>query len=41
VSGTPTLLIVNDAGIVTDIWVGKLQPDQEIKVLAALEKKAT
>jgi hypothetical protein len=40
VNGTPTRLIVNDAGIVTDIWVGKLQPDEETKVFAALEKKA-
>jgi hypothetical protein len=40
VTGTPTLMLVNDAGVVTDIWVGKLQPDQETKVLAAVEKKA-
>jgi hypothetical protein len=40
VTGTPTLLIVNDAGVVTDIWVGKLPADQETKVLAAVEKKA-
>jgi hypothetical protein len=39
VTGTPTLMLVNDAGVVTDMWVGKLQPDQETKVLAALEKK--
>jgi hypothetical protein len=40
VTGTPTLLLINDAGVVTDMWVGKLQPDQETKVLAAVEKKA-
>jgi hypothetical protein len=40
VTGTPTLMLVNDAGVVTDMWVGKLQPDQETKVLAAVEKKA-
>jgi len=39
VRGTPTLLLVNDVGVVTDVWVGKLQPDQEAQVLTALEKK--
>jgi hypothetical protein len=39
VMATPTLLLVNDVGVVTDIWVGKLQPDQETQVLTALEKK--
>jgi hypothetical protein len=39
IRGTPTLLLVNDAGVVTDIWTGKLQPDQEVEVLAALGKK--
>jgi hypothetical protein len=40
ITGTPTLMLINDAGVVTDMWVGKLQPDQETKVLAAVEKKA-
>ena len=39
VRGTPTLLLINNVGIVTDVWVGKLQPDQETQVLTALEKK--
>lgn len=39
VRGTPTLLLVNDAGVVMDVWVGKLQSDQETQVLTALEKK--
>jgi hypothetical protein len=39
VRGTPTLLLVNDVGVVTNVWVGKLQPDQETQVLTALEKK--
>lgn len=39
VRGTPTLLLINDAGVVTDVWVGKLQPDQETQVLTAIEKK--
>ncbi|MGH9453840.1 MAG: TlpA family protein disulfide reductase [Candidatus Acidiferrum sp.] len=39
VRGTPTLLLVDEAGVVTDVWVGKLQPDQENQVLTAIEKK--
>ena len=38
VRGTPTLLLVNSAGVVTNVWVGKFQPDQEQQVLAALRK---
>ena len=38
VIATPTLLLVNDAGLVTQVWVGQLQPEQETEVLAALEK---
>jgi hypothetical protein len=36
VRATPTLLLVNDVGVVTDVWVGKLQPEQETQVLTAL-----
>lgn len=39
VRATPTLLLVDEAGMVTNIWVGKLQPDQEVQVLTALGKK--
>ena len=39
IMATPTLLLVNEAGVVTDVWVGKLQPDQENEVLSAMEKK--
>ena len=39
VRATPTLLLLDDAGVVTDVWVGKLQPDQEVQVLTALEKR--
>lgn len=39
VSGTPTLLLVNEVGVVTDVWVGKLQPNQETQVMAAVQKK--
>lgn len=38
---TPTLLLVNDAGVVTDVWAGKLEPSQETQVLATLEKVAS
>lgn len=33
---TPTLILVNDAGLVTDSWVGQLSVDQEAEVLAKL-----
>ena len=39
VSGTPTLLLVNGKGVVTDLWVGKVQPEQEDQVLAVLSNK--
>ena len=38
VRGTPTMLLVNGAGVVTKIWVGKIQPEQEQQVLTALRK---
>ena len=38
VQGTPTLLLVNGAGVVTNVWVGRLQPEQEQEVLVALRK---
>jgi thiol-disulfide isomerase/thioredoxin len=37
VRGTPMLLLVDEAGTVTDTWKGKLAPDQEGQVLAALK----
>ena len=33
---TPTLILVNSAGIVTNSWVGQLPPDKETEVLAQL-----
>jgi hypothetical protein len=39
VRATPTLLLVNDAGIVTDVWVGRLEPEKETQVLSAIERK--
>lgn len=35
--GTPTLILVNSAGTVTDSWIGKLTADQESDVLARLQ----
>lgn len=39
VAGTPTLLLVNGAGVTTKVWVGKLQTDEESQVLSALGTK--
>jgi thioredoxin-related protein len=41
VSGTPTLLLVDNSGKVADVWQGKLAPDQEGQVLAVLKKNAS
>ena len=41
VRGTPTLLLVNNAGVVTNVWIGKLQPAEETQVLSAIEKKTS
>jgi len=38
VRGAPTLFLVNGAGAVTKVWVGKLAPEQEEQVLTALGK---
>jgi thioredoxin-related protein len=37
VRGTPTLLLVDKGGKVTDVWVGKLPPDKESEVLRKLQ----
>lgn len=36
VGGTPTLVLVNNEGVVTDVWAGKLSPDTESQVLRKL-----
>jgi len=36
VSGTPTLLVLDQQGRIQKAWVGKLRPDQEQQVVAAL-----
>jgi len=38
VSGTPTLILVNNAGEVLDSWTGRLSPDKEIEVLKKLKQ---
>jgi thiol-disulfide isomerase/thioredoxin len=36
VKGTPTLILVNNAGMVTDTWLGQLSPDKESEVFSRL-----
>jgi thioredoxin-related protein len=36
VRSTPTLLLTNESGVVTDSWVGKLRPDREEQVIGKL-----
>lgn len=36
VGGTPTVILVNDKGVVVRSWVGKLPPNQEAEVLSML-----
>jgi len=36
VSGTPTLILTNEKGEVTDFWLGKLTPDKETEVINKL-----
>ncbi|PYS89282.1 MAG: hypothetical protein DMF64_18185, partial [Acidobacteria bacterium] len=38
ISGTPTILLVNDQGVVTQAWVGRLPTDKEVEVITALRK---
>jgi hypothetical protein len=37
VTGTPTLILVNESGLVTAAWVGQLPPDRESEVLTKLQ----
>ena len=37
IRGTPTLLLINSAGVVTDEWMGKLPPETEAEVLSRLQ----
>lgn len=35
-TGTPTLIMVDDEGTATELWVGKLPPDKESEVLGRI-----
>ena len=37
IRGTPTILLVNNAGVVTEEWLGKLPPEKETEVLSRLQ----
>ena len=37
IRGTPTLLLVDNTGLVKDEWVGKLPPEKEAEVLSRLQ----
>ena len=37
VGGTPTLILVNESGVVVDVWKGKLRPEKEAEVLSKLK----
>jgi hypothetical protein len=39
ITGTPTLVLVNKDGVVTHVWVGKLQSEQQDKVIDVLKEK--
>lgn len=39
IRGTPTILLVNNAGVVTDEWLGKLPPEKEAEVLSRLQSQ--
>jgi hypothetical protein len=36
VRGTPSLIIVDNIGVVRGVWIGKLSPDKEAEVLSWL-----
>ena len=37
IRGTPTILLVDRAGVVTEEWLGKLPPDKENEILSRLQ----
>ena len=37
VGGTPTIIVADDKGKITNVWLGKLQPEKENEVLAKLK----
>ena len=41
VQGTPTLLLIDSAGVIKKSWIGQLSPSQEIEVLNAVSMGET
>ena len=39
VTGTPTLLLVDSRGVITDAWLGRLSPDEETAVTRTIAKR--
>jgi thioredoxin-related protein len=37
VAGTPTIIVADSKGAITDVWLGKLPPEKEKEVLARLK----
>ena len=40
VRGTPTMLFVNGAGVITQVWTGKLEPKDQELVIGTLHDEA-
>ena len=36
IGGTPSLVLLNQKGDITDFWLGKLSPEQELQVLTSI-----
>jgi thioredoxin-related protein len=36
IQGTPTLILVDNAGLASEVWIGKLKPEKEAEVLSRL-----
>ena len=36
VSGTPTIIVTDDKGQITNVWIGKLPSDKQNEVIATL-----
>jgi hypothetical protein len=38
IDATPTLLLVNQEGVVSQVWIGKLTPEKETEVLSQIKR---
>jgi hypothetical protein len=36
IGGTPSLILLNEKGVVRDFWVGRLSPEQELQVIKSV-----